>query len=115
MNHEQSPAIERDEDELSSPADGLDTHSGDGVDERLRFGVPDDRREAQLAVDDRSTDKVRPQVRHDGLDFRKLWHQTRTTATFVMSAQFDPTFVSTSIPVSSSYAPVMMRGTFSAN
>jgi len=39
----------------------------------------------------------------------------RTTASFFMSAQFGPTFISTSMPVSSSYAPVMMRGTFSAN
>src|SRR6266849_230513 len=115
VDHEQSPSVECDEDELSSPTNGLDAHIGDGVDERLRLGMPDDGREAQLAVDDRSTEKVRPQVRNDGLDLWKLWHQTRTTASFLMSAQFDPTFVSTSIPVSSSYAPVMMRGTFSAN
>jgi hypothetical protein len=74
MDHEQSPAIERDEDELSSPTDRVDAHTGDGVDERLRLGMPDDGRESQLAVDDRSTDKVRPQVRNDGLDLRKLWH-----------------------------------------
>src|SRR6266568_594450 len=74
MDHEQSPFTQRDEDELSSPADGLDAHAGDGVDEGLRFRMPDDGREAQLTVDDRATDKVRPQVRNDGLDLRKLWH-----------------------------------------
>ena len=41
--------------------------------------------------------------------------QALTTASFFMSAQFGPTFASTSMPVSSSYAPVIIRGTVSAN
>src|ERR1700682_5591425 len=90
-------------------------HPRHRVDEQLRLWMADDAREVQLAAHDGAPGKMRPQVGDDGLDFREFRHYARTTASFFMSAQFGPNFVSTSIPVSSSYAPVMIRGTFSAN
>src|SRR5712692_4582612 len=76
VNDEQAPFTKRDEDELPAPSNGLDRQAGDGVDEDLGLGMPDDRRKAQVAAHDRPADEVRPQVGDDGLDFRKLRHQS---------------------------------------
>src|SRR5665213_99181 len=107
-----------DEDVLSSPPDSRDLETCDRVDEDLWFRVPHDGRKAQVAANDGPAYQVWPQVGDDGFDLRQLRHPSsyaRTTASFFMSAQLGPTFVSTSMPVSSSYAPVLLRGTFSAN
>ena len=70
VNDEQSASTERDQNELSTPADRLDLLARDRVDESLGLWVTDDRRKPQLAVHDCASDEVRPQVSDDGLNFR---------------------------------------------
>src|SRR5262245_16379552 len=102
-------------DVLAPPCHRLDAHARHRVDELLRLGMADDRWKREVAAHDGAPDEMRTQVRDDRLDFRELRHQARTTASLRTSAQLGPTFISTSIPVSSSYAPVITRGTRSAN
>src|SRR5260370_18215617 len=106
MDHEKNVVVQVHQDEFPAASHASDAHAGDGVDELLRLRVPDDGRERQLRAHDGAPDQVRPQVRDDRLYFWKFRHPAdayaRTTASFFMSAQFAPTLVSTSTPVSSS-------------
>src|SRR5437660_238156 len=69
VNNKKTSRTERDQDELSAPADRLDLLSGNGVNERLGLWVTDDRGKPQLAVQDRASDEMRPQVSGNGLNF----------------------------------------------
>ena len=74
VHHQQKLSCEADEDVLAPTAHGFDPHASDRVDELLRLGVTNDRRKRKLTAQDRSPEKVRPQVRDDRLDFGKLRH-----------------------------------------
>src|SRR5690242_3674606 len=74
MNDKDSVFLQPDEDVLAAAPHRFDAMAGDQVREQLRFRMTHDGRESQLAADDRATDEVRPQVRRNGLDLRKLRH-----------------------------------------
>src|SRR2546430_838215 len=65
---------EPDQDVLAATPHRLDAMVDDRVDELFGLGMPDDRREAELAARDRAADQLRPQVRGYRLDLRQLRH-----------------------------------------
>jgi len=73
--HDENEVIdEPDQDVFPTPPDGRDGHPNNRINEHLGLGVTNDGRKPKLATNNGPTNKVRPQISSNSLDFRQFRH-----------------------------------------